>query len=145
VGRGDFEFDASLLASTHACFSGSCLHDELPRKYGVAGIFVQPSVFDWLPTTVLEAMSCGCAVVASGVGGIPDMITHEENGLLVKPKDVGGLRDAIRLLASDGSLRERLGRNARRTVFERFTWSKVAPQIEAIYETVLEEVKVENA
>ena len=103
-------------------FFGSATHAELPRMYGEADVVVVPSVQDrsgdrdGLPNVVLEAMASGRAVVASDVGGIASAIADSENGLLVPPGDPVALGDAIRRLSQSKTLREQLGRNARRRV-----------------------------
>lgn len=100
-------------------FRGAVTHAELPRIYAEADIVVAPSVQDGsgdrdgLPNVVLEALASGRAVVASDVGAIASAITHYETGLLVPPADPAALGQAIRLLAENRSLRERLARNGR--------------------------------
>jgi glycosyltransferase involved in cell wall biosynthesis len=101
-------------------FYGSVTHAELPRMYADADVVVVPSVQDssgdrdGLPNVVLEAMASGRPVIASDVGAITSAITHDENGLLVPPADPVALSQAIRRLAEDRNLRERLGRNGRK-------------------------------
>src|SRR5262249_9880835 len=77
----------------------------------------QRSLFGLVPSTwgepcgtvVLEAMSAGRAVIASDIGGLPDMVVHEETGLLVRPNDASSLRDAMRRLLADEDWMARLG------------------------------------
>ena len=64
--------------------------------YNAADIFIAPSIADNLPTTILEALSCGTAVVAFDTGGIPDMISHKENGYLAKYKDSEDIVNGIK-------------------------------------------------
>jgi len=78
------------------------------------------------PLTLLEGMSCGLPMVATSVGGIPEVVRDGFNGLLVPPKQPEELAEAILKLASDGELRGRLGAAARETVLERFTADKAA-------------------
>jgi glycosyltransferase involved in cell wall biosynthesis len=78
-----------------------------------ADIFVLPSHFEGLSNAMLEAMAAGLPVVVTRVGGLPDVIHHEVDGLLVEPRDVAGLRDALLRLIGDRSLREALGLAAR--------------------------------
>lgn len=82
-------------------------------------IFAFPSLHEGSPCALLEAMACGLPVVASNVGGIPDMISHEENGLLVSPANAVELTDQLLLLARDETLRKRLGLAAAQTVQSR--------------------------
>ena len=76
-----------------------------------ADIFVLPSSYEGMPMTIIEAMGSGLPVVASAVGGIPDMICDGESGLLISPEPES-IRDALLTLIRDRSLREKLGRNA---------------------------------
>lgn len=77
-----------------------------------------------LPNAVLEAMAVGLPVVATAVGGTPELIAHGRTGLLVPPRDPVALSVAIASVASDAELRERLGTAARREVQDRFGWSR---------------------
>ena len=98
---------------------------ELPGLLGRARIFCQPSRFEGHPKALMEAMSCGLAVVGTEVIGIREIIDHQVNGLLCRPEEED-LRAQISLLAGDEELRERLGRAARETVRERFGLKRVA-------------------
>jgi len=83
---------------------------------------VIPSVWqDAFPLSVLEAMARGKAVIASRVGGIPEMIDHNVHGLLVAPGDEASLSAAMRQLLADRDRAARLGEAARRRVAEQFT------------------------
>lgn len=95
-------------------------------------VFVLASRSEGLPLAILEAMSAGLPVVASTVGGIPEAITHEENGLLVPPDDPQALSKAIIRLADDQDLRQRLGKAARATFLERYSLVHMVDQYEAL-------------
>ena len=82
-------------------------------------IFAFPSLHEGSPNALLEAMACGLPVVASGVGGVLDLITDEQDGLLVQPGSVGHLAEKLRVLVEDKKLRRRLGKSARHTVESR--------------------------
>lgn len=98
-----------------------------------ATLFVLPSYVEGMPMALLEAMSWGLPVIASPVGGVPEMITHEVNGLLVPPGDVDALAAAISRLMSDPPLRERLGAAARETIATRFSLSTAVERLLEIY------------
>lgn len=89
-------------------------------------VFVLPSLTEGTPNGIVEAMSCGVPVIASAIGGVADMITPE-TGLLVPPGDPSALADAMHLLASNRSLRERMGRASRRRYEEVFSPRAVLP------------------
>ncbi len=92
-----------------------------------------PSVSpDSCPTVVLEAMSAGRPVIASHIGGLPDLVANGETGLLVPPGDPRALRAAIAHLLADPERRQRMGQAARAR-FADFTASAVVPRIERVY------------
>jgi len=80
-----------------------------------ADFAVQPSHFEAMGLAAAEEMAAGLPVIASDTGGYRDFIVHDENGLLVPPRDVPALAAAIARLTSDGALRDRLAKNARTT------------------------------
>jgi glycosyltransferase involved in cell wall biosynthesis len=86
-----------------------------------ADVFVLPSTHESFPTAILEAMSMQLPVVASRVGGIPEMLTESETGFLIEPENIRGLTDAVVRLLSDPALRVQFGFKARRRVLSEFT------------------------
>jgi glycosyltransferase involved in cell wall biosynthesis len=98
-----------------------------------AAVFVLPSHAEGLPVSLLEAMAAGCPVVATAVGGIPDLVKHGVNGLLVPPGAPGALAEALRRLVTDRELAGRLGREARATVAARYTVERSLERLEQIY------------
>ncbi len=88
----------------------------VPFRLRTASIFVSPSQDEGLSASVLEAMACGLSVIATNVGGTPEVVRHGETGLLIEPGDFAGLIRACRLLAENRELRQRLGWNARTLV-----------------------------
>ncbi|MFW9830990.1 MAG: N-acetyl-alpha-D-glucosaminyl L-malate synthase BshA [Candidatus Thorarchaeota archaeon] len=99
--------------------------------------FALSSELEGAPLSLLEAMSCGLPVVATEVGGIPEIITDSENGLLVPLGDIDAMADKLFVVLTDSMLANRLGKQARQAILERHTVDKVVPQYEAIYERVL--------
>ena len=82
--------------------------DDVSPFYAIADVFVLPSHSEGSPNVLLEAMAAGVPVVATAVGGIPEIVTSERDGLLVRKKDGQDLADAITRLLTDKALRERL-------------------------------------
>jgi glycosyltransferase involved in cell wall biosynthesis len=109
-------------------------HEELERLYDRAAVVVLPSHREGLPLCVLEAMVHGRPVVATRVGGIPELVEDGVTGFLVEPGDVPGLRAALERLLADPKLRRRLGRAARKRVAERCSWQRVTAATLAAYE-----------
>jgi len=83
-------------------------YSELPKYFAAADVFVLPSVSEGMGVVLLEALATGVPVVASRVGGIPDIIVHEYNGLLVKPRDPKGLAEAIIRILTDDKIKRQL-------------------------------------
>jgi glycosyltransferase involved in cell wall biosynthesis len=98
-----------------------------------ATIFVLPSYAEGMPMALLEAMSWGLPVIASRVGGIPQLVEHEVTGLLIEPGDIDGLAAACQRLLDSPALQERLGRAARARVEERFSVDAALEQLSRIY------------
>lgn len=96
-------------------------HADLPALYNLLDVLVLPSLRDGLPNALLEGMACGRAVVATNVGGMPEVIQHHQNGLLIPPGNVEALAEAIISLLRQPEIRANLGRAARETVNRDFT------------------------
>jgi glycosyltransferase involved in cell wall biosynthesis len=109
---------------------GSALMDSLD-------VLVVPSLTEGSPLVTLEAMAAGVPVVASAVGGIPDQIRHDYEGLLVPPGDTGALGDALLDLLHNPDRARRLGEAGRRRATSRFSHVTMVQQIEDVYHTVL--------
>jgi glycosyltransferase involved in cell wall biosynthesis len=98
-----------------------------------AAAFVLPSHAEGLPMSLLEAMAAGVPVVASAVGGIPDVVKHGVNGLLVAPRDSIDLLRALRRLLREPALAARLGAAGRETVRARFSPEEVLERLDGVY------------
>jgi glycosyltransferase involved in cell wall biosynthesis len=98
---------------------------------------VVPSLTEGSPLVTLEAMAAGVPVVASAVGGIPDQIRHDREGLLVPPGDAAAISDALLTLLRDPARASRLGEAARRRAASRFSHDTMVRRIEDVYRDVL--------
>ena len=104
------------------------------RRYLKAfDIFVLPSLKEGFPYVLLEASAAEVAIIATLVGGIPELITNEENGLLVPPGDAPMLAKAISRLANDMNLRQRFAAAGIKKVRERFSFSEMLEKTVAVY------------
>ncbi len=110
--------------------------DRMGDYYGAMDIFVFPSRKEGLGSALLEAMAFGLPVVAARVGGIPDLVSPEDNGLLIGPDSVTELSAAVVRLARDPALRQRLGAAAARRVRD-YSPERRAERYLALYEQVL--------
>jgi len=100
-------------------------------------IFVLPSLTEALSNSLMEAMACGCAVVASNVGGNPELVTDGQTGLLFPPGDATALAAALHRLIADPSLRATLAANATRLIHDRFGVATSARRMAEIYTSLL--------
>ena len=115
---------------------GNISWEQIPDFLHSADIFALPSIHDafgnvdGLPNVLLEAMSCGLPIVASNVGGVGLVISHEENGLLIPEGDVEELALTLLRLSGDRLLRDHLGSRAREWVVSNATWDHFCRRIE---------------
>jgi L-malate glycosyltransferase len=106
--------------------------------FAAADLFLLPSATESFGLAALEAMACEVPVIASRVGGLPEVIDDGINGFLHDPDDLDGMvASAVRLLTDD-DLHRRIGRAAREVAVERFSADRVVPQYEAAYEQLLQ-------
>lgn len=96
-------------------------------------VFVLPSRSEALSNSLMEAMACGCAVIASDIGGNPELVSHDSTGLLFPSGDVEALAAALTRLAEDPCLRASLGARAASFIRERFTLAHAVQRMAAIY------------
>ncbi|NVK18618.1 MAG: glycosyltransferase family 4 protein [Methylocystaceae bacterium] len=112
------------------------------RRSDIADIYQQstiailPSWREGLPKSLLEAAACGLPMITTDVPGCREIVTHEENGLLVPLKSAQGLADAIERLMNDRVLRQRLGRNARKLVETELNQKAIGQQTLAVVKQV---------
>lgn len=123
-----------LGISTNVECVGWLTSAERDTQLAQATLLALPSLNEGLPMALLEAMAAGRAVVATSVGGIPDLVRSEHDGLLVPPGDPGAFAAAIRRVLSDRILRNGLERAARETVRARYSVDAVLPALSKIYE-----------
>jgi glycosyltransferase involved in cell wall biosynthesis len=122
-----------LNITQHIQLEGWVDGDKKAQLLKSGGIFVLPSYVEGLPMGILEAMSAGLPVVATRVGGVPDIIEHDVNGLLVEPGDVADLALQLDRLLSDTTLRNRLALSGQQTVKEQYSVEAVMPMLEKVY------------
>lgn len=133
--RGKLERQAGELGiSRQVTFAGAVARASLPGCLACADAFVLPSVADeTFGISLCEAMSCGLPVVATRVGGIPEVVAEGVSGFLVDPGDAAGMAEKILLLVTERELGRRMGSEGRRLVQSRFSWERVARALEEEY------------
>jgi glycosyltransferase involved in cell wall biosynthesis len=112
-------------------------HEELQRLYARAAVVACPSRREGFGVACLEAMAHGRPVVASAVGGLRDLVVHEETGLLVPPRDPSALRAALERLLGDRELRLRLGTAGQERARTQFSWERFVNGTLAAYDEAL--------
>ncbi len=117
-GSGETEYARELARELgildNLVFHGWIEESEIAGALSTAAVFCLPSYDEGLPMGILEAMSSGVAVVTTPVGGVPDVLTHEHNALLVQPGDIPDLGKQLARLLLDSELRQRLAQAALR-------------------------------
>jgi glycosyltransferase involved in cell wall biosynthesis len=106
---------------------------ELYKEWCNYDLFLLPSIKEGLPYTLIEAGKAMLPVVSSVTGGIPEIIRHEETGLLVRPKDIDGISSAIERLATDRNFAKKLGINLHSHVVQNFSHSKMLAETGRVY------------
>ena len=152
VGGGDLteqlKKQAALLDKNsqpaNIIFTGKLSPEDLANEYRTANVFTLPAIVDskgdteGLGVVLIEAMELGLPIVASNVGGIPDVVIDGESGILVPEKDPVALADAFKRLEADPALIEQLLVGARKRISECFTWDGIIERQVEVYKRVVE-------
>ena len=146
VGDGDLRPELERRAREndvveHTTFPGMANRDEIAAYLALADVVVVPSIrfegmVDGLPNVALEAMAAGKPLVASNVGGLPQLVRDGATGLLVGEKDVNALAASIVRLSHDPDLRRRLGASAQEEIRANRSWDTAAAQFVDVFERV---------
>ncbi len=123
----------NLNLNNNITLTGYVTKNELLRLYQSSTIYVLPSYYEGLPTTLLEAMSCGLPSIATNIDSISEVITNGKTGILVPPNNPKALCTSIRELLEDKQKREDLGNCCRKYVKKNYDWSEITDKITAIY------------
>lgn len=107
-----------------AYFLGKVPFSEAISILKITDIFVNPSYNEGLPTSVLEAGVCKIAIIATNVGGTPEIIKNDISGIIIEPHNTKVLEEALKELLEDSEKRKTLGENARREIEQKFNWEK---------------------
>jgi len=133
--RRNLEELVESLKVKNVRFFGFIDNANLIKLYYRADVCVVPSIWDEpLGLVVLEAMATKTPVVVTRKGGIPLAVKEGVNGLFIRPRNPKEISEKVNLLLSDDELRHKIGERARKTIFERFTWEKIAHRYERIYQ-----------
>jgi L-malate glycosyltransferase len=138
VGQGDLEQElkarTTALGLRQVIFTG--FRTDIANILGGLDIFTLSSHLEGLGSSLMDAMHCGLAVVATRAGGIPELITDEVDGLLVGVRDSAALAGALQRLAGDPALRQRLGACAAETARQRFGAQTMVAAYRSLYQAL---------
>lgn len=135
AGEGSQRAALSAAAGPGVRFLGSC--PKVADLLAAADLFVLPSWQEGLSNALLEAMACGLPVVATAVGGAPEVVEHGRSGWLVDPGDPDSIETALRKLLDDPALRARLGASARERIVARYALDDRAHELHDLYREVM--------
>jgi glycosyltransferase involved in cell wall biosynthesis len=123
---------------SNARFLGYLKGKELAAAYASADVFVYASETETMGNVVLEAMACGCPVVAPNAGGIPSLLTHGQTGFLYRPRDWQEAVRCTRTLLDNEGIRFRVGRAARQSIEGR-NWEHSVARVREVYVEAIKE------
>lgn len=135
--------DSSANKAAPIVFTGKLRAENLQAEYQNANVFVLPAIVDHkgdtegLGVVLIEAMELGLPIVASNVGGIPDVVVDGESGILVPEKNPEALATAIAKLESDSALTQKLLQGAQKRIDECFNWDKIIERQIAVYKKLI--------
>jgi L-malate glycosyltransferase len=139
VGDGPL-FDELVLAASQLGLGRACIfagaRDDVYDVLAAIDVFVLSSLHEGIPMALLEAMALGKPVVATAVGGVPEIVTHGQNGLLVAPRDDHALAEACLELTRRPGVTATLGAAARQTIAEHFSHETGGKALLSIYESL---------
>ncbi len=142
AGRGEMQKELEKLAVElgvdDVIFTGFVDEELKEYYYKSADIFCLPSITmaEAFGIVNLEAMACGIPVISTKLGGIPDVVSDKETGLLVEPEDSNALADAIIYLLENEDIARKMGINGKRKV-EEYSWKKIAERTDEVYKELI--------
>jgi glycosyltransferase involved in cell wall biosynthesis len=140
VGDGPLRGNLEKLAVSRSIhdlvlFTGS--RNDIPELMNVMDIFVLSSISEGISLTLIEAMACELPVVATAVGGNPEVVVDGETGFIVPPKNPEALAERLLLLMANAELQKQFGKNGRQRVVNHFSLSTAAKHYTELYRSVL--------
>lgn len=129
--RQEIEEQVAKMNLTNSVFFLG-LRQDIPQLLAAADIFVLPSIYEGMPLTILEAMAAGCPVVASAVGGVPEIVTHGATGFLFPSNDKTSMVNYILELLQNSILRKKFGEQAQKTAIK-FDIKETVKKYEELY------------
>ncbi|MFQ3679974.1 MAG: glycosyltransferase family 4 protein [Pseudanabaenaceae cyanobacterium] len=128
---------AHLGITERVLFTGFMSDPEVAKFQAVADCAVFPSLYEPFGIVALESFAAGVPVVVSSTGGLPEVVRHEETGLIARVNDGPALAEAIVRILQDRDLAQRLVANAQHDLHTRFNWQRIAPQTLQVYQELV--------
>jgi glycosyltransferase involved in cell wall biosynthesis len=125
-----------LKIENSVLFVGYFPDEKLPDLYAASDIFVLPALYENFPFAILEAQATGLPVISTKVGGIPELVTNNKNGLLVEPANSEQLTEEIMILLKNPKFAEELGKRARQLIEEKFAWPLITNEVVDLYSKI---------
>jgi glycosyltransferase involved in cell wall biosynthesis len=123
-----------LKIERYVTFAGRISSALVPQAYSAADVVVVPSIWpDPFPYVPLEALAMKTPVIASNVGGLPEVVRHKKNGLLVKPYNVDAIADAVKNILSDNNSAQKMGLEGRSIVEKEYTLPLMLKRYKQLY------------
>lgn len=128
---------AASLGLRNLIVTGYLEHAEMPAALSMGNVFVFPSKYEELGSTILEAMALEIPVIGARVGGIPEVLDHGRAGVVVEPHSGRAIVEAVERLTADAALRTSLTERAKRRIAARYDKAVVVPDVERLYASVV--------
>jgi len=141
IGEGNekeelIKLSAQYNLSEQVAFLGLISHNQLPRYYQNAHVFILPSLNEGMSNTMLEAIASGLPIIATDTGGTKELVSDAENGFIIKMKDPDDLVKKLEIMINNQKLRETMSIKSRQ-LSENFSWQKVTQKYYKIYNDVI--------
>ncbi|MCK5548529.1 MAG: glycosyltransferase [Thermoplasmata archaeon] len=134
----------NLDLDTTVQFKGMVPHEDIPRYLDEMDVFVMPSLSEGFGVSALEAQAMGVPVVATNVGGIPEVVEDGVSGILVEPRSHREIAEAVVKLLNDEKLRIRMGEKGRESVQKKYDWSENTKDMGKLYKTLCDDISRKN-
>lgn len=118
-------------------FLGYVSDEKLPRLYSASDIFVLPAIYENFPFAILEAQSSGLPVISTNVGGIPEFLEDNKNGLIIEPGSSKQLTQKLLVLLKDQKLAKKMGDHGRKLIKEKLDWRLITGQVIELYHNLI--------
>ena len=112
---------------------------DIPEQLTTLDIYVQPSIYEGMPNSVLEAMASGLPVIATNVGGTPEVVIDNQTGFLIPPKDPSAIAEKIMYIIEHPNLVKQIGQNARAYIEKTFSVDSMVKKTDDLFETAIRE------